>query len=169
MKIAINGFGRIGRNFLRTYLEDKEAEKLFTISTINIGNANKDMVAYMFTYDTLMGTYKGNVILKNDTLQVDNHSFHIISEMDAKKLPWKNENIDWVVDCTGAFTDGKKAKQHCDAGARHVLISAPAHNEDISIIPGVNMEAFDQKKQFIVSLGSCTTNALIPLFFVLNQ
>jgi len=169
MNVAINGFGRIGRNFLRTYVQDKTAQDLFAISTINIGNADPKMIAYMFTYDTLMGTYKGSVAFKSDTLQVDNHSFHIIAEMDARKLPWKSEKIDWVVDCTGAFTKREKATQHRDSGARYVLISAPAHDEDISIIPGVNMALFDPEKHFIVSLGSCTTNALIPLLSVLHQ
>lgn len=169
INVAINGFGRIGRNFLRAYLQDKSAQHLFSISTINIGNANPEMIAYMFTYDTLMGTYKGNVTLKNDRLKIDELSFSIISEMDAQKLPWQEKQIDWVVDCTGAFTRREKAAQHIESGAKYVLISAPAHDEDIAIIPGVNLESFDPRKHHIVSLGSCTTNALIPLLFVLHQ
>lgn len=169
MNLAINGFGRIGRSFLRAYLHDQDAQKSFTISTINIGNANPETIAYMFKYDTLMGRYEGAVSFQNNRLKVDNYSFEIIAEMDAKKLPWKSRKIDCIVDCTGAFTSKEKAIMHLESGARHVLISAPAHQEDISIIPGVNMQQFDPERHFIVSLGSCTTNALIPLLSVLHD
>jgi len=169
IKIAINGFGRIGRTFLRVLLCDPIALQKINIVAINIGPAKKEYVAHMFKYDTIMGTYPGSVSLEKDRLVIDNHSILIISEPDPAKANWSAHAIDWVVECSGHFTHREGAAKHITAGARNVLISAPAKNEDITIIPGVNDAQFDKTKHHIVSLGSCTTNAFISILKVLHD
>ncbi len=167
MRVAINGFGRIGRSFLRCVEQDKKTD--FEIVAINIGNSQPEYVAHMFKYDTLMGKFQGDVAIQGDELVVDGHRIKIITQLDPEKLPWKAMNIDWVVDCTGKFTHRDGAQKHIAAGAQRVLISAPAHDEDVAIIPGVNTELFNAAQHKIVSLGSCTTNAFMPTLKVLDD
>ncbi len=169
MNIAINGFGRIGRNFLRALLADKKALQKIKVVAINIGPQNIDNVAHMFKYDTLMGTYSGSVVIQNNKLVIDDYKIDLISEVDPKKIHWKQYNIEWVVESSGFFTTKEKAQLHLDSGAQSVLISAPAKQEDITIIPGVNHKLFDKGKHKIVSLGSCTTNAFLPLLTIINN
>lgn len=169
IRIAISGFGRIGRSFLRCLLQDKKIADHIQIVAVNVGNSQPEFTAHMFKYDTLMGTFNGSVTVENGELVVDGHRIKIVTELDPEKLPWKDLNIDWVVDCTGHFTDRQGAQKHITAGAKHVLISAPAHDEDISIIPGVNEQLFNKAQHTIVSLGSCTTNAFIPTLKVLDD
>src|SRR5581483_10886664 len=138
IRIAINGFGRIGRNFLRTITQDPQALKKIEVVAINIGPEQIDHTAHIFKYDTLMGTYPGNVSLEGDDLIIDALHIKIFNEIDPTQLPWKSLEIDWVVECTGKFTKREGASKHLEAGARKVLISAPATDEDVSIIPGVN-------------------------------
>jgi len=161
MRIAISGFGRIGRTFLRCMLKLQRASKKIEVVAINIGNSRPDFTAHMFKYDTLMGAYDGSVSFENNELIIDNHRIRIVAELDPEKLPWKALEIDWVVDCSGKFTHRDGAQKHIAAGAQRVLISAPAHDEDVAIIPGVNEQLFDPQKHTIVSLGSCTTNAFM--------
>jgi glyceraldehyde 3-phosphate dehydrogenase len=167
MRVAISGFGRIGRSFLRCVEQDKKTG--FEVVAINIGNSKPEYVAHMFKYDTLMGKFQGDVAIEGDELVIDNHRIKIVAELDPEKLPWNTLKIDWVVDCTGKFTHREGAQKHITAGAKRVLISAPAHDEDIAIVPGVNEELFDAAKHTIVSLGSCTTNAFIPTLKVLDD
>ena len=169
VRVAINGFGRIGRTFLRCLLRDKKTLESIQIAAINVGNSSIDSTAHMFKYDTLMGIFPSSVRMEKDELVIDDYRIRIIAELEPEKLPWKELNIDWVVDCTGQFTARDGAQKHITAGAQRVLISAPAHDEDIAIIPGVNEELFDAKKHTIVSLGSCTTNAFMPTLKVLND
>ena len=169
MKIAINGFGRIGRTFLRTLLQDKHAREKLEVVAINIGPGNSEFTAHMFKYDTIMGTYHGDVAMRGNTLLIDDHAIQIFAESDPASLNWKVLDVYWVVDASGKFTHREKAELHLRAGAQKVLITAPAVNEDISIIPGINNAAYDAKKHHIVSLGSCTTNAFIPMLKVLHD
>lgn len=176
MRIAINGFGRIGRTFLRCLLRDKKISfdgnatmSGLEVVVINIGNSKLEDTAHMFKYDTLMGTFLGDVSVVADELIIDGYRIKIVAELEAEKLPWKALAIEWVVDCTGKFTHRNDAEKHIAAGAQHVLISAPAHDEDISIIPGVNEHLFDPHKHIIVSLGSCTTNAFMTTVKVLDD
>lgn len=169
MRVAINGFGRIGRSFLRCVEQDKKLHNQIEVVAINIGNSKPEYVAHMFKYDTLMGIFPGSISVEGDELVVNGHRMHIIAELDAQKLPWKKLNIDWVVDCSGKFTHRECAQEHITAGAQRVLISAPAHDEDVAIIPGVNEELFDAAKHKIVSLGSCTTNAFLPTLKVIDD
>lgn len=163
MRIAINGFGRIGKNFLRMMLERQEREPSIDCISINIGDADPQVCLYALRYDSLMGPYRETVVLEDDMLIVGNYRIRLLAEMDAARLPWKALNIDWVVDVTGAYCTREKAMLHCAAGARAVLISAPARGDDATIIMGFNEQTFDSRLHRIVSLGSCTTNAAVPL------
>lgn len=167
--IAVNGFGRIGRNFVRALLLDPKATKKIKLAAINIGPAKPEFLIHMFRYDTLMGEFQGTLSMHGNILTINDHKIEIITECDPKKIVWDRYKVDWVVECSGCFTQRDKAQQHLDAGAHYVLISAPAKNEDISIIPGVNENAFNPKTDHIVSLGSCTTNAFIPTLKVLQD
>jgi len=169
MNVAISGFGRIGRNFLRAVLEDPQALKKINIVAINVGPAKLNAVAHMFKYDTLMGTYKETVEMQGDELCVGQHRFKILTALDPATLNWSKYNIDWVVESSGHFTKREGAQKHLQAGAKRVLITAPAKDEDVTIVPGVNDASYDPKKDFIVSLGSCTTNAFLTMLKVLHD
>lgn len=169
MRIAINGFGRIGRTFLRVLMTNPEAAKGLEVVAINVGNDDPAAVGHLFTYDTTMGTYRGNVQVTDHQLAIGNHRIRLFSSLSAESLPWQNLGIDWVVDCSGKYTKADDAYQHIAAGSKSVLISAPAEGVDCTIIPGVNEKKYDPKQHHIVSLGSCTTNALLPLLHVLHQ
>jgi glyceraldehyde 3-phosphate dehydrogenase len=169
MRVAVNGFGRIGKAFLRAVLSDEVAKKKVDIVAINSGPGATDIVAHLVKYDSLMGTYPGDVSSQDSTLYIDDKKIQLVAQCDPTQLPWKELAIDWVVDCSGRFTHRAIAQKHRYAGAKKVLISAPAHDEDIAIIPGVNDNLFDPHKHAIVSLGSCTTNACMPLLKVLRE
>jgi glyceraldehyde 3-phosphate dehydrogenase len=169
VRIAINGFGRIGKTFLRTVFAQESTSKKINIIAINTGKIAYRGIAHNFTYDTLMGTFHGKVQESENNLIIQGHTIQLYSEPEPSKLPWGALGIDWVVDATGKFTHREEAQCHIDSGAHAVLITAPAHNEDIAIIPGINDELFDKKKHHIVSLGSCTTNAFIPLIKIIND
>lgn len=167
MKIAINGLGRIGRNFLRAIVSDNSTS--IEVVAINIGPSDPEHVLYSLRYDSLMGTYSGSITQKGEYISMGKHTIKIVHELDPVSCPWKALGVEWVVDCSGRFTDAHKARAHIHAGARKVLISAPAKNEDITIIPGVNDDAYGSGKHTIVSLGSCTTNAFLPLLKVIDR
>lgn len=170
MRIAINGFGRIGKTFLRTILLDDNASKKIDVTTINIGKNSLDWVAHTFKYDTLMGTYPGTVHIEDNILHINDKQIEIIAELDPRNIQWGTRSIDWVVDASGHFTKRDKAMLHIEsAGAQHVLITAPAKDPDLTVIPGINNEAYDKKKDRIVSLGSCTTNAVVPMLHILDD
>lgn len=169
MRIAINGFGRIGKTFLRVLVADAQAQKKINVVAINVGPVNPEMIAQMFQYDSLMGKYQGSVSYSQGVLTVDDMKIKVFSETQALKLPWKELAIDWVVDCSGRYTHREDAEQHQIAGAKKVLLSAPAHNVDCTVIPGVNDGVYQKDMHTIVSLGSCTTNALMPMLKVIND
>ncbi len=169
IRIAISGFGRIGRTFLRTILADKQALEKLAVVAINIGPAKKETIAHMFKYDTIMGTYNGTVNLVGDQLRIDDMNIAIVAESDPSRIDWHALGIDWVVECSGHFTKREGAMKHIASGARKVLISAPAQGEDVTIVPGVNNAQYDKNKHQIVSLGSCTTNAFVTMLKVLHD
>lgn len=169
MRIAINGFGRIGRTFLRTLLLDDKARKQIEVAVINVGPSNPADCAYFFQYDSIMGIYPHGAEYRDGCLYVQGLTIPVIACKDAAQLPWKKYAIDWVVDCSGKYTHRKDAELHIKAGAAKVLISAPAHDVDCTIVPGVNAQAYNKDKDSIVSLGSCTTNALMPLLKVVSE
>ena len=169
MRIAINGFGRIGRSFLRMILLDDRARKNLEVVAINVGPEDSGQAALVFQYDSVMGTYPFPVEFQDGFLRVQGISIKMLAEKDPLQLPWKDLKIDWVVDCSGRFTHHQDAMLHQKAGATAVLVSAPGYDMDCSIIPGVNNEHYQKGKDTIVSLGSCTTNALMPLLKVIDE
>ena len=170
MRIAVNGCGRIGKNFIRAFLADPKAQEQITLAVINIGKADKEAIPLFLKYDTLMGTSSHTFEYRDDFLLIDGHlKVTLINELDPEKAPWKEHAIDWVVECTGHFAEREGAQKHLNAGARKVLISAPAKNEDVAIILGVNESHYKADKHTIVSLGSCTTNAVYPMLKVVQD
>lgn len=169
INIAINGFGRIGRNFLRVLLTNPAAQQQLNVVAINIGKGKIEDTAYYAKYDTLMGNYHGDVSMQGDMLIVGNYKIKIIAQLDAATLPWRELNIDWVLEATGKFTKRELAQQHLQAGAKNILITAPAKEEDVTIIPGINDSQYDPAKHHIVSLGSCTTNAIVPMLYAIDK
>lgn len=169
INIAINGFGRIGRAFLRTILSSAQASNKITVAAINIGPSSPDNIAHLFKYDSITREFPGTISFANNTLSIDQTKIKIFAHKDPANLPWQDLNIDWVVDASGCFTTRDAAQQHINAGAKKVLITAPAIDEDITIIPGVNDNAYNPSQHHIVSLGSCTTNCFAPLVKVLKE
>lgn len=169
MRIALNGFGRIGRNFLRAILQDKQSLDRLDIVAINIGPSDPEGTAYVFKYDSNLGTFPEQVTYADGFLEVQNKKIKILAETNALQLPWKELKIDWVVDCSGHYTKRELAEQHLKAGAKNILISAPVKGADCSIVLGVNDSAYKRGKDKIVSLGSCTTNALMPMLKVISD
>jgi glyceraldehyde-3-phosphate dehydrogenase type I len=169
IRVAINGFGRIGRSFLRTYLFDKQARERLEIAVINVGPAIKENIAHMFMYDSCMGTLPYQVTYQDGNLCVDGLRIPIIGVLQPMDAGWGNLQIDWVVEATGMFTTREKALQHINAGACKVLITAPGKGVDCTIVPGVNDAMFDKEQHQIISLASCTTNALAPMLKVLHE
>jgi glyceraldehyde 3-phosphate dehydrogenase len=164
-KIAINGFGRIGRQFLKALIERHPELDVVAINDLFDTKTN----AFLFKHDTNYGTYKGDVEATADTLVIDGRRITVLAERDPAKLPWKDLGVDIVIESTGLFTDATKAHAHVDAGAKYVIISAPAKNEDKTIVLGVNEKDFDPEKHHIISNASCTTNGLAPVAKVLND
>lgn len=169
LTLAINGFGRIGKTFLRGIMQDPLARDRLKIQAINIGPSSMEHVGLLFKYDTIMGQYPGTVKQEEDRLIVDGQEIVLLAETDIKNINWKSFGIDWVVDCSGKYTRAEKAHEHIVQGAQNVLISAPAKGEDVAIIPGVNDHMLDKENHHIVSLGSCTTNATMPMLKVLHE
>ncbi|MBI3803821.1 MAG: type I glyceraldehyde-3-phosphate dehydrogenase [Nitrospirae bacterium] len=164
-KIAINGFGRIGRNFFRTAFGNPNLQ----IVAINDLTDAKTL-AHLLKYDSVHGTFGPEVEAKDDVLLVDGKSVRITKEKDPAALPWKEMGVEVVVESTGKFTDRAGAEKHLTAGAKKVVISAPAKNPDITLVLGVNEEKYDPSRHHILSNASCTTNCLAPVAKVLlNQ
>jgi len=166
--IAINGFGRIGRCFLRAAMDQKEFSKVANIVAINDLTDAKTL-AHLFKYDSTFGKYEGTVEAKDDEIIIDGHSLKVFAEKDPLKLPWKELKIDIVIESTGKFNDAKEAKKHLTAGAKKVIISAPAINPDATVLIGINEDLYDKTKHNVISMASCTTNCLAPVLKTINN
>lgn len=164
VRVAINGFGRIGRIALKAGLQNKELE---FVAVNDLTDAKT--LAHLFKYDSTFGQYPGTVTAKDGAIVIDGKEIKVLCEKDPSKLPWKAMNIDIVIESTGFFTDADKAKLHMQAGAKKVIISAPAKGEDITVCMGINEKNYDAAKHNIISNASCTTNALAPLVKVLHE
>src|SRR5213594_4269767 len=162
IRIGINGFGRIGRNVLRASLGDPN---LHFVAINDLTDAKT--LAYLLKYDSVHGTLQGNVEAKGDQILVNGKPIKVLAMKDPKELPWKDLEVDIVIESTGRFTDREGAGKHLSAGAKHVIISAPAKDPDVTIVLGVNDEAYDPKLHHIISNASCTTNCLAPVAKVL--
>jgi glyceraldehyde 3-phosphate dehydrogenase len=162
IRVGINGFGRIGRNILRAALHDKNLE---FVAVNDITDAKT--LAHLLKYDSVLGNLTEDVTVAGDEIHVAGRKVKVLAMKDPAQLPWKDLKVDYVIESTGLFTDADKAKAHIAAGARKVIISAPAKGEDLTIVMGVNNDKYDPKKHNIVSNASCTTNCLAPVGKVL--
>lgn len=170
LKIAINGFGRIGRTFLRSVLLHKQAASHIEIVAINEGPQHSDNLDLLFKYDTIMREFPGSVELKTPRiLSINGHDIQLYTEKDPKNLPWKQLDIDWVVEASGYFTTHEEAALHLKAGAKKILITAPSKDADASIVLGVNENTYNPAAHHIVSMGSCTTNCFALLVKVIIE
>jgi len=160
IRVGINGFGRIGRQVLRSALEQGVADLEFVAINDLTDTAT---LAHLFKYDSVHRTYEGDVSASEKSITIDGKEIAITTERDPANLPWKAMNVDIVLESTGRFTDAADAKKHIAAGARKVIISAPAKGEDITLVMGVNSDKYDSAKHNIVSNASCTTNCLVPM------
>jgi glyceraldehyde 3-phosphate dehydrogenase (phosphorylating) len=165
VKIGINGFGRIGRNVYRAIREGGGDLEVVAVNDIT----DPVTLAHLLKHDTILGAYPGEVAVDGDSLVVDGERIRVLAERDPSKLPWGDLGVAIVIESTGLFTDGKKAQAHIDAGARKVVITAPASNEDITVCMGVNDDAYDPGQHHVVSNASCTTNCLAPVAKVLEE
>ncbi len=168
IRVAINGFGRIGRLFYRASLTNEEFNKKFEIVAVN-DLADPKLLAYLLKYDSNFGILDKEVKAKEGAIEVDGREIKVLSEPDPVKLPWKDLGVDIVLESTGRFRDRESASKHLSAGAKKVIISAPAKNPDITVVMGVNHELYDPEKHVIISNASCTTNALAPVVKVLHE
>jgi glyceraldehyde 3-phosphate dehydrogenase len=175
IKLGINGFGRIGRLVFRAICDQGLLGKEIEVVAVN-DLVPADNLAYLVKYDSVQGRAKEAVsskkskadLAEDDVLVVDGHEIKCLAVKEGPQaLPWKDLGVDYVLECTGLFTDGEKAKGHLTAGAKKVIISAPGKNEDITVVMGVNHEKYDSSKHHIVSNASCTTNCLAPVVHVL--
>src|SRR5918992_6221600 len=164
IRVGINGFGRIGRNTLRA----AKAMKVTELDFVAVNDlTDTKTLAHLLKYDSVHGRFPGDVSARADSLVVDGDAMKVLSEKDPAKLPWKDLGVDLVLESTGRFTDRDQAAAHLSGGAEKVIISAPAKKEDITIVYGVNHEAYDPGKHHIISNASCTTNCLVPVVKVI--
>ena len=165
VRIAINGFGRIGRNVLRVM--EKQGSKLELVAVNDLTDA--ETLAHLLKYDSVHGRYGGDVQVKGDNIEVNGKTIRVLAEKDPAKLPWKELKVDLVLESTGLFRSRDKAALHLNAGAKKVVISAPGKNEDLTVVYGVNHDQYDPAKHHVVSNASCTTNCLVPVVKVIRD
>src|SRR5690606_38380839 len=165
IRVAINGFGRIGRNVLRAIAENGRKD----IEVVGINDLGPvETNAHLLRYDSVHGRFPGEVTVKGDSISLGNGAIKVTAERDPSKLPWKDLGVDIAFECTGIFTDKEKASMHLTAGAKRVLISAPATGADITVVDGVNHDKLT-KDHVIVSNASCTPNCLAPVAAVMHE
>ena len=164
IKVGINGFGRIGRNIMRAALGSKDLD---FVAVNDLTNAAT--LAHLLKYDSILGNLHGSITAQGDRISVDGDEFQVLSVKDPAQLPWKDLGVDVVFESTGLFTDRDSAAKHVAAGAKKVIITAPAKKPDFSVVLGVNEGKYDPKAHQIISNASCTTNCLAPLAKVLHQ
>jgi glyceraldehyde 3-phosphate dehydrogenase len=165
VKIGINGFGRIGRNYFRAALAQGSDLDIVAVNDLT----DPKTLAHLLKYDSIAGKLHADVSVDGDSIVVDGKRIKVLAERDPANLPWAELGVEIVIESTGFFTNAEKAKAHIDAGAKKVLISAPATNEDATFVIGVNEKTYDPAKHHIISNASCTTNSLAPLAKVFND
>ncbi|GAA1734977.1 type I glyceraldehyde-3-phosphate dehydrogenase [Isoptericola hypogeus] len=165
IRVGINGFGRIGRNFYRALVESGADIEVVGVNDLT----DNKTLAHLLKYDTVLGRLGKTVDFDDENIIVDGHKIRALAERDPANLPWGELGADIVIESTGFFTDATKAKAHIDAGAKKVIISAPAKNEDATFVMGVNNEQYDPAAHHVISNASCTTNCLAPLAKALND
>jgi glyceraldehyde 3-phosphate dehydrogenase len=165
VRVGINGFGRIGRNFVRAVLAAKPDIEVVAVNDLVPVATN----AHLLKYDSTHGRLGVDVVASDDAISVGSTKIRVFSERDPKALPWGDLGIDVAIESTGIFTDGDKARAHVEAGAKRVIISAPATNVDATFVVGVNDDSFDPARHTVVSNASCTTNCFVPMIKVLDD
>ena len=165
VRVGINGFGRIGRNYFRALLASGADIEVVGVNDLT----DTKTLAHLLKYDSILGRLGQEVSQDGGSITVGKNSFKVVAERDPGKLPWADLGADVVIESTGHFTDAEKAKAHVAAGAKKVIISAPAKNEDITIVMGINDGDYDAAKHNVISNASCTTNCLAPMAIVLLQ
>src|SRR6186713_1327223 len=165
VRVGINGFGRIGRQSLKALIERAPDVEVVAVNDL----VDAEMNALLFKHDSTYGAYDGDVRAGDSSIIIDGHEIQILAERDPAALPWGDLGVDIVLESTGIFTDAAKARAHIDAGAKKVIISAPAKGEDITIVLGVNEERYDPTAHTIISNASCTTNCLAPAAKVVHD
>lgn len=165
VKLAINGFGRIGRNFLRAMLYDTNALECVAVNDLT----DAKTLAFLMKYDSVHGKFKGTIEAKGNSIYINGKEIKVLAEKDPSALPWGKMGVDIVVESTGFFTDADGAKKHIRAGAKKVLITAPGKGPDMTIVKGVNEHMYNKAKHHVVSNASCTTNCLAPMVKVLHD
>jgi glyceraldehyde 3-phosphate dehydrogenase len=168
IRVGINGFGRIGRNYYRALLAQGLDDSEIEIVAVNDLTDNKTL-AHLLKYDSILGKLSEDVSYDDDGLTVGGRSFQAFAERDPAALPWGDLGVDVVIESTGRFTNADDARKHIDAGAKKVIISAPAKGEDLTVVMGVNDDVYDSAKHTIVSMASCTTNCVAPMAKVLLE
>ncbi len=166
VKVGINGFGRVGRQVFKA-MRDYYGDLLEVVAVNDV--TSPDVLAHLLKYDSNYGHFNGTVEVQGGNLLVDGKEVRVFAEKDPANLPWKDLGVQIVVESTGVFTDAQKAVAHINAGARKVIITAPAKNEDITIVIGVNEDKYDPEKHHIISNASCTTNSIAPVAKVLHD
>ena len=166
IRIGINGFGRIGRLCLRSMLE-RHKDQLSVVALNDM--ADLETSAHLFQYDSTYGRFPGSLKVGEGVLQLNGWKIVVLNERDPTRLPWKSLGVDLVIESTGVFADGLKARSHLDAGAKKIIVTAPAKNVDVMVVLGVNSSEYDSKKHRIVSNASCTTNCLAPVVKTLHD
>ncbi|OZI13629.1 type I glyceraldehyde-3-phosphate dehydrogenase [Bacillaceae bacterium SAS-127] len=164
VKVGINGFGRIGRLVLRAAVNHPNLE---IVAVNDLTDAN--MLAHLLKYDSVHGTFEGEVTVDGEYIVVDGHKVKVLAERDPANLPWGDLGVDVVIESTGRFTKREDAAKHLEAGAKKVVISAPGKQEDVTVVMGVNHEEYDAQNHHVISNASCTTNCLAPFAKVLND
>src|SRR5919106_1641705 len=164
VKVGINGFGRIGRNIYRAAMGDRNVD---VVAVNDLTNAAT--LAHLLKYDSILGNLKADISASGDRITVNKDEFQVLSVKDPAQLPWKSLGVDIVFESTGLFTNRDAAAKHIAAGAKKVIITAPAKGPDVSVVLGVNEDKYDPAKHHIISNASCTTNCLAPLAKVLHQ
>ncbi|TDD26141.1 type I glyceraldehyde-3-phosphate dehydrogenase [Kribbella turkmenica] len=165
VRVGINGFGRIGRNFFRAVQASGADIEVVAVNDLT----DNETLAHLLKYDSILGRFPGEVSATEDDITVAGHSIKAYAERDPANLKWADVGADVVIESTGFFTDATKAKTHADNGAKKVIISAPAKNEDLTVVMGVNHDLYDAEKHTVISNASCTTNCIAPLAKVLND
>ena len=165
IRVGVNGFGRIGRNFWRAAQASEHDIKIVAFNDLG----DVATMAHLLKYDSVLGALPYSVQVTDAGIEVEGVTIRGLAERDPANLPWKDLEVDIVIESTGFFTDGQAARKHLDAGAKKVIISAPAKNDDITIVLGVNDDAYDPAKHSIISNASCTTNCLAPMAKVLHE
>jgi glyceraldehyde 3-phosphate dehydrogenase len=165
VKVGINGFGRIGRNLFRAAYEAGSDLEFVAVNDL----IDNELIAHLLKYDSILGRFPGEVEVTGDGISVDGRELRILNEKDPAALPWGDLGVEVVIESTGLFTKREGAEKHLEAGAKKVIISAPATDPDITVVLGVNFDSYDPEKHNIISNASCTTNCLAPVAKVLND